>query len=192
MLGQGIIGFFLGKAIVEKIKNKNAENNVTATNATPQNAKTQEAEENELVEVKAEDGNWMDTANNYKDQMGRITEKSFKNNDGFWGFMNKMDHMGGTVMSQGFDPDKMEECQKAIYQTKVLMPKAVDYAERVVALESAIDILKDTDATPTEKNKLLKAIVERIEFIGPPSHGPGKKGKQQVSEPFSLKVFLRV
>lgn len=88
--------------------------------------------------------------------------------------------------------DKMEECQKAIYQTKMLMPKAVDYAERVVALESAIEILKDADATPTEKNKLLRAIVERIEFTGVPSHGAGKKGKQQVSEPFSLKVFLRV
>lgn len=87
---------------------------------------------------------------------------------------------------------KMEECQKAIYQTKTLMPKTVDYAERVVALESAIDVLKDADATPAEKNKLLRAIVERIEFTGVPSHGPGKKGKQQVSEPFSLKVFLRV
>lgn len=88
--------------------------------------------------------------------------------------------------------DKMEECQKAIYQTKALMPKAVDYAERVVALENAIEILKDANATPTEKNKLLRAIVERIEFTGVPSHGAGKKGKQQVSEPFELKVFLRL
>ena len=174
MLGQGIIGFFLGKAIVEKIKNKNAENNVTATNATPQNAKAQEAEENELVEVKAEDGNWMDTANNYKDQMGRITEKSFENNDGFWGFMNKMDHMGGTAMSQGFDPDKMEDIADSnaqIQESKANGPQVLESKlpeeEQKEAREYAIKLLEEQLNENMEKlHKVAAVLMDKEKITG--------------------------
>jgi hypothetical protein len=88
--------------------------------------------------------------------------------------------------------DKMEECQKQIYQTKASMPKDVDYAERVVALRAAIDILKDPDATPTEKNNLLRAIVEKIEYTGIPSDGLNKTRNVRGHNPFSIKVFLRL
>lgn len=87
---------------------------------------------------------------------------------------------------------KMEECQSQIYKTKQTMPKAVDYAERVQALEDAIAMFKDPSATPTEKNTLLKAIVERIEFNGEPSVGANRKGVPQQGSKFSVKVFLRV
>ena len=87
---------------------------------------------------------------------------------------------------------KMEECQKQIYQTKQTMPKAVDYAERVVALEKAVEMFKDPEATPEEKNKLLKAIVERIEYTGTPSLGTERKGKPKGDNKFSIKVFLRL
>lgn len=87
---------------------------------------------------------------------------------------------------------KMEECQRQIYQTKQTMPNAVDYAERVVALEKAIAIFKDSEATPEEKNRLLKAIVERIEFTGEPSIGPNRKGVPQQGSKFTLKVFLKI
>lgn len=86
---------------------------------------------------------------------------------------------------------KMEECQSQIYKTKATMPKNVDYAERVVALKKAIDILRDTEATPQEKNDLLRAIVERIEFTGV-EPVTDKKGVPQQSSEFSLKVFLRL
>ena len=88
--------------------------------------------------------------------------------------------------------DKMEECQKQIYQTKASMPKDVDYAERVVALRAAIDMLKEPDATPTEKNNLLRAIVERIEYTGIPSDGLNKTRNVRGHNPFSIKVFLRL
>lgn len=150
MLGQGILGLFLGKIISEKIKNKGVENKVATNNVPPQNAKAQEAEENELVEVKAEDENWVDTANSYKDQMGRITEKSFENNDGFWGFMNKMDHMGGTAMSQGFDPDKMEDIADSnaqIQESKANGPQVLESKlpeeEQKEAREYAIKLLEE-------------------------------------------------
>ena len=44
------------------------------------------------------------------------------------------------------------------------MPHQVDYAERVVALEKAIAALKDPKVSAEVKNRLLKAVVEKIEF----------------------------
>lgn len=87
---------------------------------------------------------------------------------------------------------KMDECQAAIYKAKSVMPKNVDYSERVVAMEAAIEMLKDPEATPTEKNKALKAIVERIEYKGIESLGTDRKGKKKGENSFELKVFLRI
>lgn len=89
--------------------------------------------------------------------------------------------------------EKIEECQTAIYKAKSVMPKNVDFAERVVALEAAIAVLKDQEATPAEKNKILRAIVERIEYTGSESIDHTKrKGVKQGSNPFTLEVFLRL
>jgi hypothetical protein len=88
--------------------------------------------------------------------------------------------------------EKMEECQAAIYKAKSALPQSVDYAERVVALKAAIDILRDDSATAAEKNKVLKAIVERIEFTGSRSIGPGEKGYKKGVNPFTLQVTLRL
>lgn len=87
---------------------------------------------------------------------------------------------------------KMEECRNQIYKTKQTMPKAVDYAERVVALQNAIDIFKDAEATPEEKNKLLRAIVKRIEFTGSEPVDKSVKGWKKNENEFTLKVFLRL
>lgn len=87
---------------------------------------------------------------------------------------------------------KMEECKNQIYKTKQTMPKAVDYAERVVALESAIEVLKDPEATPAEKNKLLKAIVKRIEFFGSKPVDKFADNWKKNENQFTLKVFLRL
>ena len=53
-------------------------------------------------------------------------------------------------------------------------------------------MLKDPEATPTEKNKALKAIVERIEYKGIESLGTDRKGKKKGENSFELKVFLRI
>lgn len=84
---------------------------------------------------------------------------------------------------------KMEECQKQIYQAKAVLPKSVNYAERVVALEAAIKALHDPEANTNEVNKVLKAIIERIEFTGAPSRG--KYGPREADE-IRLEVFLRL
>jgi len=84
---------------------------------------------------------------------------------------------------------KMEECEKQLYLARSVMPKSVNYAERVVALEAAIKALHDPEASTTEVNKVLKAIIERIEFTGEP--GRGKYGPRG-SDEFKLEVFLKL
>ena len=89
--------------------------------------------------------------------------------------------------------EKMDECQAAIYKAKSALPQSVDYAERVMALRAAIDILRDDAATPGEKNKVLKAIVERIEYTSVPSD---KENRRRVVKgavtPFTLRISLRL
>lgn len=88
---------------------------------------------------------------------------------------------------------KIEECQSAIYKAKAAMPDAVDYAERVLALKDAIAILKDSTATPAVQNKILKAIIHKIEYSGPPSDQQNRKrNRSNVVDPFELRFTLRL
>lgn len=89
---------------------------------------------------------------------------------------------------------KMEECKEQIYKAKLALPAAVDYEERVMALEAAIAVLKDPTATPEVQNKTLKAIIERIDFTNIPSDPKNRvrlphKGK---TDPFTLAITLRL
>jgi hypothetical protein len=89
--------------------------------------------------------------------------------------------------------ERMEECQAAIYKAKSALPQSVDYAERVTALKAAIAILRDESATPEEQNKVLKAIVDRIEYSSVPSD---RENRSQVrggkTSPFELRFTLRL
>ena len=60
--------------------------------------------------------------------------------------------------------EKMKQCEIQIYETKSTMPKAVDYAERILALEDAIKALRENTLTAEEQNKIIKKIVDRIEI----------------------------
>ena len=59
--------------------------------------------------------------------------------------------------------DKIEACQSKIRETQLSMPKQVDYGEKVILLEKAIEALK-SDVSPLEKNKFLKTIIDRMEM----------------------------
>jgi len=87
--------------------------------------------------------------------------------------------------------EKMAECEKQIYIAKSMIPKNVDYQERVTSLQKAIEALKDPEATPTEKNRLLKAIVERIDFKGSPPVDKSK-GFKKNENPFTISITLRL
>ena len=60
--------------------------------------------------------------------------------------------------------EKMKQCEIQIDETRRTMPKPVDYAERIIALEDAIKALRDNTLTPEEQNRFLKKIVDRIEI----------------------------
>lgn len=88
---------------------------------------------------------------------------------------------------------KMEECQAAIYKAKSALPQSVDYAERVLALQTAIAMLRDDTATPIEQHKAVKAIVEKVEFSSVPSDRENRKrlrGGEQ--SPFELSITLHL
>lgn len=89
--------------------------------------------------------------------------------------------------------EKMEACQAAIYKAKSVLPDSVDYEERVTTLKAAIDILRDPAATPNEQNKVLKAIVDRIDFTSVPSDKENRKRLRggEVS-PFEIRITLRL
>lgn len=88
---------------------------------------------------------------------------------------------------------KIDECASNIYKTRAVLPKTVDYAERISSLKNAIEILKDETATPAEKNKILHAIIERIEYSGPPSDAQNRRrNRSDEVDPFELKITLKL
>lgn len=84
---------------------------------------------------------------------------------------------------------KMEECEKQIYRARSAMPKSVNYAKKVATLEEAIAALHDPEASVPEVNRVLKAIIDRIEFTGEP--GRGKYGPRE-AEGIKLEVYLKL
>ena len=80
---------------------------------------------------------------------------------------------------------KMEDCEKKIASAKESLPKSVDYEQKIIALEAAIEGLRNSDIAPKEKNQLLKAIVDRIEMTT-------EEGKNRGETKVILKVFLKV
>ena len=59
---------------------------------------------------------------------------------------------------------EMEELKSRIYEAKKNLPKEIDYGNKIVKLRDAIAGLRDDTISPEEKNRLLKAIVKRIEY----------------------------
>ncbi len=55
-----------------------------------------------------------------------------------------------------------EEVQDALCKAYESMPEPVDYAEKLCRFREALDALQDPDVLPIEKNRLLKACIDRI------------------------------
>lgn len=80
--------------------------------------------------------------------------------------------------------EKMDACEKELHLARAAMPKSVDYAERITSLEEAIAAMKDPEMTNREKNQLLRAVVERIEYSAPPV------GSKETTT--TLELFMRL
>ena len=63
--------------------------------------------------------------------------------------------------------EKMALCSSQLTEAKKNLPKAIDYAEKIVALKDALATMDDDSATIEQKNRLLKAIIKKIEYTSP-------------------------
>ena len=57
-----------------------------------------------------------------------------------------------------------EEVKEAMCNARKSMPDPVDYKEKLVRFQDALDALLDPDVDALQKNKLLKACIERIDY----------------------------
>lgn len=80
---------------------------------------------------------------------------------------------------------EMEELKSKIFNAKQSMPKEVNYSDKVIRLKDAIAALRREDIPAEDKNKLLKAIIERIdyEFLS-------YEGRGQVKYKLHIKILL--
>lgn len=68
---------------------------------------------------------------------------------------------------------KMDAIKSRIYDVSKNMPKEIDYQDKIVKLGDAIAAMRNENITPLAKNKLLKAIIKRIdyEYLNYEGHG---------------------
>lgn len=59
---------------------------------------------------------------------------------------------------------QMEELRSKIYEAKQNMPKEINYQDKIIKLQDAIAGLRDDTLSAEQKNRLLKAIVQKIEY----------------------------
>lgn len=69
---------------------------------------------------------------------------------------------------------EMEVLKSKIFEVKKELPKEVDYGKKIVTLKKAIDGLRNESITPDAKNKLVRAIIERIDYEYLAWEGKGK------------------
>ena len=69
---------------------------------------------------------------------------------------------------------EMDAVKSRIFEVQKFMPKAVDYQKKIMKLQEAIAALKNDSVSIAAKNKLLKAIIKRIDYEYIAWEGKGK------------------
>ena len=91
---------------------------------------------------------------------------------------------------------EMEDIETALKEARRTMPTPTDHLKRMAKLQDALTALQDPTIDAAEKNKLLKACIERIDYSRDKSQRP--IGKQNITEngwtssKIELDVRLRV
>ena len=81
--------------------------------------------------------------------------------------------------------DKMTSCFTQLAEAKQNLPKSVDYATKVRTLKEAVAALDDDTATIEQKNRLLKAVIKKIEYTSEKDQPYGKND-------FKLRIDLNI
>ncbi len=86
------------------------------------------------------------------------------------------------------------ETELALYEARSAVETRVDYRTAIVTFQKALDALLDDEVSVTEKNKLLKACIQRITYHRDvPQRVLGKgSGRQWTSPPIELDIKLKV
>ena len=69
---------------------------------------------------------------------------------------------------------EMDALKSRIFEAKKVLPKQIDYEKKIVTLKNAITGLRDDSISIEAKNKLIKAIVKRIDYEYLGWEGKGK------------------
>lgn len=69
---------------------------------------------------------------------------------------------------------EMDSLKSKIYELNRNLPKEIDYEDKIVKLKDAIAGIRDEDISPLAKNKLLKSIIQRIDYEFLAHEGKGK------------------
>jgi DNA invertase Pin-like site-specific DNA recombinase len=86
---------------------------------------------------------------------------------------------------------EIEELEHDLCEAKNAVPEPVDLGEKIVTFQAALDALLDPDAPVKEKNQLLKACIDRIEYSREKYTKVGTP-KGMVETPIHLDITLRV
>ena len=69
---------------------------------------------------------------------------------------------------------QMDDLKSKIFHARQNLPKEIDYGQKIIRLQDAIEALKDDSLSIEDQNRLLKAIVRRIEYEFIERVGKGK------------------
>jgi DNA invertase Pin-like site-specific DNA recombinase len=86
---------------------------------------------------------------------------------------------------------EMEEVQQQLCTARDAIPEPVDLQEKVTSFRAALDALLDPDAPVREKNNLLKACIERIDYHRERVNG-GHRRRGEQEAPMELDFTLMV
>ena len=89
---------------------------------------------------------------------------------------------------------EIADVEQALDEAQNNMPTKIDYAQKIIKLQNALNALLDKDKSAEEKNILLKACIERIELYRERTMQLTGKGNfhKYTDTPIELKVELKV
>lgn len=74
-----------------------------------------------------------------------------------------------------------DEVRKALNKAYEYMPKTIDYNKKIVRFKAALEALNNPTVNAEEKNRLLKACIDRIEYSRPQSKRL-KRGEEEIKK----------
>lgn len=81
--------------------------------------------------------------------------------------------------------EKMKQCEEQLRLTEESIPKAQNLEQNVITLQKAITTLRDDKISAKEKNRLIKTVVEKVEYSTAPLQ---KRGNTEFTLDITMKI----